>query len=457
MNWKDDQDLGPWAFNKQSDKFGYANNPRFTADPDDPNKHHPCGYWYSDPAASRGYFFGEDNTGSSSESIKPLFQKNPNADAARGAFLSNLKNYGFESFEAFAHEQNSPLALTFGGYANATMSLAGEVYDITQHPPIYGCVNAGRYPIHGDKYFEVFTSEGFVIDFAEPMNAFGMYMVDIGDFGATLTVAMVYADGSTHEIELPITYEEIPAGLGNSGGWVQFVGLFDSINPFVSVRMTMDISGVDVFAFDAFYIARDGDINLERPLTQLIWPGETTTLYPSCWRASGALETEDVNYRIIVTTADWFNVADNFNQLRFMFSVQSAAAPFRLKIDGMSIGIRDGSTLNFLGAPTRIKWSSGNNLLLTTESPCWEDYNFSDWANLIIDTTKEYLIHLWIDYDGTDTERLRNDWPARDLEIYRKLSSVDDTMVETISGYSLQSRCLHLREIQMRDSRQYQY
>jgi len=52
MSWKDDKDLGPWDFSKQDDKLGYVNNPEFTEDPNDPDLHEPCGYWYSDPEVS---------------------------------------------------------------------------------------------------------------------------------------------------------------------------------------------------------------------------------------------------------------------------------------------------------------------------------------------------------------------------------------------------------------------
>jgi len=46
MSWKDDKNLGPWAFNPQSNKFGYVNNPYQTKVPTDPTKHIPCGYWF---------------------------------------------------------------------------------------------------------------------------------------------------------------------------------------------------------------------------------------------------------------------------------------------------------------------------------------------------------------------------------------------------------------------------
>lgn len=75
MSWKDDKDLGPWTFNKQPNKWGYLNNPRWQPQPVDPvsytgnelnepqeftplegntvsqkygeDKHNPCGHWHS--------------------------------------------------------------------------------------------------------------------------------------------------------------------------------------------------------------------------------------------------------------------------------------------------------------------------------------------------------------------------------------------------------------------------
>ena len=45
MSWKNDKNLGPWAFALQEDKRGYINNPRWTDEPNPYNDHKPCGYW----------------------------------------------------------------------------------------------------------------------------------------------------------------------------------------------------------------------------------------------------------------------------------------------------------------------------------------------------------------------------------------------------------------------------
>lgn len=58
-DWKDIKGLGPWNFVKQSNKWGYLNNPRWSSQQDaidfcakhelplDPAEHKPCGHWHS--------------------------------------------------------------------------------------------------------------------------------------------------------------------------------------------------------------------------------------------------------------------------------------------------------------------------------------------------------------------------------------------------------------------------
>jgi len=68
-NWKDCRNQGPWVFEKQANKFGYINNPRWrdlvTGEQQGDSvvwnsnqnpmsagnsvKHSPCGYWYKGP------------------------------------------------------------------------------------------------------------------------------------------------------------------------------------------------------------------------------------------------------------------------------------------------------------------------------------------------------------------------------------------------------------------------
>src|SRR4030042_6199638 len=84
VDWKDDKDLGPWAFQEQKNKWGYLNNPRWldtprpfaSGGPDDydgreseepqiwtphrqppyssgnATKHHQCGHWHKPTTTS---------------------------------------------------------------------------------------------------------------------------------------------------------------------------------------------------------------------------------------------------------------------------------------------------------------------------------------------------------------------------------------------------------------------
>ena len=87
-NWKDCRNQGPWAFEKQANKIGYINNPRWrdlvTGEQQGDSvvwnsnqnpmsagnsvKHSPCGYWYKglvtepkpEPESGLFAYFGTD-------------------------------------------------------------------------------------------------------------------------------------------------------------------------------------------------------------------------------------------------------------------------------------------------------------------------------------------------------------------------------------------------------------
>lgn len=453
MNWKDDKDLGPWEFSKQKDKFGYANNPRFTDAPASEVIHHPCGYWFSDPAQSKGYFFGEDNVGNKGENIATIHPIPgwPNSEAARNAFIGSLKNYGEESFEEFEEGGGSaPRPLSFGGYANAVLD-GGYVVDMTVQPPWVGGTVAGRHPTHGDKYLE--AGQDWVLTFSEPMYAFGMYMTDIGDFGAEIDLVMTYVDGTVESIPLPLHYK-IFDDVTNAGGWISFIGVFDTTKPFASVTMDMKQAGGDIFGFDQVLIARQGDIQLERPIEQLIWPASEVALIP--FSQVLQYETESANYRIIASASDWKHPDGAFNQVRGYFN-RSTTNYRDEKISGVSIGLRDGSTLNFAEPPTRLSFDGSNGYLFLAGLPNNEEVRFTDWTNFTIDKTKDYLIHIFVEFTGDELIKPQASYAPWILISWRKASGVDETMVQNVSGYSEQITSYYLQELQVRDSSLYQY
>ena len=54
QEWNEFRNLGPdaWNFTEQPDKWGYLNNPRWTASPAHDNQHLPCGHWHKRPKPS---------------------------------------------------------------------------------------------------------------------------------------------------------------------------------------------------------------------------------------------------------------------------------------------------------------------------------------------------------------------------------------------------------------------
>lgn len=53
MSWIDDyKGEGPWDFKERADKWGYLNNPNWTADLAHPDMHLPCGHWHKRQSAS---------------------------------------------------------------------------------------------------------------------------------------------------------------------------------------------------------------------------------------------------------------------------------------------------------------------------------------------------------------------------------------------------------------------
>lgn len=159
--------------------------------------------------------------------------------AARANFLSNLTGVGTENFESFASGTGSPLPLTFPGAGTATLSNNGVVSN---------GVGAGRQATSGSNFWEVTTGSAgneFVIDFSGLVAAFGVYGIDVGDFGAQLTLA--FYNGAT------LVNSWSPAhGFGNPSneGNLNFFGYINSANPFNQIRFTSTGGGADVWGFD---------------------------------------------------------------------------------------------------------------------------------------------------------------------------------------------------------------
>jgi hypothetical protein len=182
-------------------------------------------------------FFGED-LGNGSTRL-PSF---PNADAARNTFFSNLVGVGTETFESFAGGTVPPLPINFGS-DTATLTGAGSVNNLPSG------TFAGRYPISGNKYYEV--SPGFGLTFSAPQAAFGFYGIDIGDFNGQITLNLTLAGGGSQLLTVPNS-KNVP-----SGGVLYFgVIATDPSETFTGITFGNTASGVDFFGFDNFSIGR---------------------------------------------------------------------------------------------------------------------------------------------------------------------------------------------------------
>jgi len=189
-------------------------------------------------------FFGEDlGLGEST----PLSSW-PNAAAAESAFLANLQGVGTEDFESFEDGTPAPLSLTFPGAGTATLRGDGEINVV----PSGQTNGVGRYAISGTHYWETGASFNFVIEFSEPIAAFGFYAVDAGDFNGQLQ--LIASNGTTHVLNIPHT-------IGAPGGSVFYFGFYDLENTYTKIQFGNTGSEADWFGFDNMTIGSLQQVN----------------------------------------------------------------------------------------------------------------------------------------------------------------------------------------------------
>lgn len=190
-------------------------------------------------------FFGEDLNNSATTPLASF----PNSTSAQADFLSNLTGVGTEDFESFTGGTGEPLNLIFPGAGTATLSGGnGEIESVTP-----GSTNGfGRYATSGSQFWDVSAggSNNFVVDFGDPVAAFGFFGIDIGDFGGQLQLQLNDAAN---------TLVTVPHTIGSSGstdGSVLFSGLIGTTpaDTFTQVQFLMSTGQGDVFAFDDFTV-----------------------------------------------------------------------------------------------------------------------------------------------------------------------------------------------------------
>jgi hypothetical protein len=106
----------------------------------------------------------------------------------------------------------------------------------------------GRYPSSGEQYLSSGTDR-LRLSFNTPIDSFGFYGIDVGDFGATLFITL--ANGDVKEFKIPPLSEQ-----GEATGSIMFWGIVANESPFTSITFGSDMAPVtgDTFAFDDFTI-----------------------------------------------------------------------------------------------------------------------------------------------------------------------------------------------------------
>lgn len=179
-------------------------------------------------------FFGEDTSTAG--------VLGTNSAQARTDFLANLTGVGNEDFESFFSGSSSPLNLSFPGSSGSLSAT------LTGTGVIAGSPAVGRFATSGTKYLEVSTGS-FVIDFLDPVSAFGFNGIDIGDFVTNqMVLKLTNTLGDTTELTVPHSL-----GIGNLAQATLFFGFYDLAQSFTSIEFT-NAGGGDLFAFDDMVI-----------------------------------------------------------------------------------------------------------------------------------------------------------------------------------------------------------
>lgn len=197
-------------------------------------------------------YFGQDL--GQGESVR--LSSTPNSNAARNNFFSNLVGVGTETFESKTTGASAPIAVAFGS-DTATITGAGNIRSV-----VSGTNGVGRYPISGNKFYEV--SGPFTLTFNTAQAAFGFYGVDIGDFNGQVTLNFTKVGGGNQLFTVPNT-----ATLGGGALYFGVIGT-DPSDQFTSVSFGNTASGTDFFAFDDFSIGRQEQIRRPVPVPGFI-------------------------------------------------------------------------------------------------------------------------------------------------------------------------------------------
>lgn len=200
--------------------------------------------------------FGADGNGSS---IRPLtLARMTNSLAAQTTFLGGA-SWRIEDFESQPAGRTGPLNLTFGSGSSAVQATLSGGGGIVEQIATGNAVN-GRYSVPGGtnawSVTASNTSSTFVINFDNNVEAFGFFGVDIGDFGGTVAIELLDANGGVIGLRRPVP----SLASDQADGSVSYFGIRAESQAewFRGVRFVNQSIGAgqeDGFSFDSFTVA----------------------------------------------------------------------------------------------------------------------------------------------------------------------------------------------------------
>ncbi len=189
---------------------------------------------------------------------------------ARTAWLANVAGPSFEEFETAGSRQLGAPALFAGGATMTSTGVDAEFFN----DPLVGTSFPGRFNTTGNGgaagwWFE--SGSGVTtIRFANPIEAFGFYLTDLGDEGGSASVSLFSGQTAlAGGLNLAVTARGIngePLPLLTSNNSVLFFGVTSDGNPFDRITLNINLSrqgGNDFVGLDSLII---GNVDTGTPL-----------------------------------------------------------------------------------------------------------------------------------------------------------------------------------------------
>ena len=217
------------------------------------------------PAGAQTTFFGQDLRWVLDG---PATVAGTNSEAARNSFLSNLIGVGTEDFESFSDGDGAPLNLSFPGAGTATLTNNGVIASGGVG------IGVGRQATSGSNWWDVATGTAgnqFVITFSEAVAAFGVYGIDVGDFGDQLTLDF-YSGGSLLDRWNP-AHGIGGGGNGANDGNLNFFGYINANSEFDEIRFSSSGASSgdpDFWGFDDLTIGSLEQVRVPEPASVLL-------------------------------------------------------------------------------------------------------------------------------------------------------------------------------------------